>query len=492
MSKSKRKSDEQTPPQPRKPNPIRRLAKEVRLQQEEQEAQQRIMTLPVLNHHAAGIDVGDRTHWVCVEKTPDGSPPIREFPAHTPGLRGLVEWLRQCGVTTVALEASGVYGQVLFLHLIEAGFQAVLTAPQFARQIKGRPKTDRLDCQWIQRLHTLGFLPRVFQPDEKTQTLRDYVRQRANHVRLSGQHIQRMQKALLLMNLKLTSVLGDVTGVTGLRIIEAILRGVRDPKALAKLRDRRCQKSADEIALALDGRYRDEHVLELKLCYQMWQSYQKVIAALDGAIEQHLRTMALSDLPPLPPKPRVRGKKPHDPKFDVRKALYLLVGIDLTVIEGIDEINALTLVSELGTDFSKWPSGKHFASWLGLCPHFQKTGGKVKRSPTRKGKNRAAIALRLAAQSLLRSKSGWGAYTRRQCYRLGKPKGFTAVAHKLSRIVYHLMRYGVEYLKQTEAEFEAQHRERQEKNLHRKARQFGYRLEKITRPPESQPEGEAK
>jgi len=197
-------------------------------------------------------------------------------------------------------------------------------------------------------------LPSIFQPDEATQTLRDLVRQRANHVRLSGQHIQRMQKALELMNLKLTKVIGDVTGVTGLKIIRAIVAGARDPGRLAKLRDRRCKHTEEEIATALDGRYRVEHVTELKLCLTMWEQYQLVIAELDDAIAKQLHAMRQqTTLPPLPPKPRVRGRKPHDPRFDVRQALYLLVGIDLTTIEGIDEIHALTLISELGTDFTK-------------------------------------------------------------------------------------------------------------------------------------------
>jgi transposase len=451
--------------------------------QEQCHAQHQMMELPIINQHAAGIDVGDRTHWVCVGRTPDGSEPVREFPAHTPGLRELTAWLRQCHVASVALEASGVYGHVLFLHLLEAGFQVVMTAPQFARQIKGRPKTDKRDCQWIQRLHALGLLPSIFQPDEATHTLRDYVRQRANHVRLSGQHIQRMQKALTLMNLKLTQVLGDITGVTGQKIIRAIIRGVRDPLALASLRDRRCQHSVEEIAVALDGRYRPEHVLELQLCYAMWQQYQEVIAQLDQAIDQHLHTMKGREFPPLPKKARARGKKPHDPNFDVRTALYYLIGVDLTAIEGIDELHALTLVSELGTDFSKWPTVKHFASWLGLCPNWKKTGGKVKSSQTRPGKNRAAHALRLAAWGLMRSKSYLGAYLRRQRSRLGAPKAITATAHKLARIIYNLMRYGLVYMKKSEEEYAEQQRAKQEKNLHRRAKELGYGLTKLP-PPE--------
>jgi transposase len=452
---------------PRAPDPVRPQAA----------AAADLASLPVHHPHAAGIDVGDASHWVCVEATPDGSDPVREFPAHTAGLRALVGWLRQCGVTTVALEASGVYGHVLFLTLVEAGFPVVMTAPAFTRQIKGRPKTDRRDCQWVQRLHKHGLLPSVFQPDEATQALRSYVRQRANLVRLSAQHVQRMQKALELMNLKLTTVLGDVTGVTGLKIIRAILAGVRDPRALAKLRDRRCRHAEPQIAQALDGRYRPEHLCELKSCLTMWEKYQDVIGELDTAIADQLRVMRrASALPPLPPKPRVRGRKPHDPKFDVRQALYYVTGVDLTAIEGIDEVHALTPVSELGTDFTKWPTAKHFASWLGLCPNWQKTGGKVKSSRTRKGKNRAAGALRLAAWGLVRSHSYLGAYLRRQRARLGAPKAVTATAHKLARIVYSLVRYGLAYVKREEAAYAAQVRERLEKHLRRRARELGFEV----------------
>jgi transposase len=470
-------------PRPDSASDLRRAARISEQARRQAEECARIAAMPIKHEHAAGIDVGDASHWVCVESTPDGSDTVREFPAHTPGLRQLVDWLRQCGVTTVALEASGVYGHVLFLTLLEAGLRVVMTAPSFTRQIQGRPKTDRRDCQWIQRLHKHGLLPSIFQPDETTHTLRDYVRQRANHVRLGSQHIQRMQKALELMNLKLTKVLGDVTGVTGLKIIRAIVGGVRDPHKLAKLRDRRCKHTAEQIAQALDGRYRPEHVLELKLSLTMWEQYQRVIAELDQAIDEQLRQMrSQSNLPPLPAKPRVRGRKPHDPSFDVRTALYYLCGVDLTAIEGIDEMHALTLVSELGTDFSKWPTVKHFTSWLGLCPNWKKTGGKVKSSRTRTGKNRAAGALRLAAWSLMRSNSYLGAYLRRQRSRLGAPKAITATAHKLARIIYNLMRYGVAYMKQTEEAYAEQVRQRLERQLRRRARELGFELQPIAPP----------
>jgi transposase len=457
------------------------------IDKQQAEAEPKMAQMPIIHEHAAGVDVGDRSHWVAVDKTPDGSTDskdtVREFPSHTPGLRRLVDWLRQCGVTTVALEATGAYGNALYMKLVEEGFDAIITPPQFARQIRGRPKTDRLDCQWIQRLHKLGMLPSVFQPSEESQTLRHYVRVRANLVRVSSHHIQRMQKSLQLMNLKLTNVLGDITGVTGQRIIRAIARGVRDPKKLSELRDRRCQHSEEEIAIALDGCYRPEHVLELQVSLALWDEYQSQIALVDRAIEEHLRKMTPKmneALPPLPAKKTKSSKsKPHAAKFDVRKALYYMVGIDLTEIEGIDGMNALVLVSELGTDFSKWPTVKHFASWLGLCPNWQKTGGKVKSSKTRRGKNRAAQALRMGAFSLMRSDSYLGAYLRGQRSRLGAPKAITATAHKMARILYNMMRYGIAYAKKTESDYQEQQRNRLERNLHRRAKELGYRMEKI-------------
>jgi len=461
---------------------------ESRLRQQAEEAA-KLASMPVRNPHAAGIDVGDRTHWVCVERTPDGSATTREFPAHTPGLRDLMAWLASCGVTTVALEASGAYGHVLFLALLEAGWNVLITSPKFTRQIQGRPKTDRLDCQWIQRLHKHGLLPSIFQPDEATQTLRDFVRQRASLVRLSGHHIQRIQKALELMNLKLTNVVEDITGVTGLKIIRAILKGERDSQALANLRDRRCKHSVAEIAIALEGRYRAEHLMELRCCFHLWEQYLAMIVEVDRAIAAQLGSLKkTTELPPLAKRKHVRGRRPHDPAFDVRTALYLMLGLDLTEFEGLDELNALTLISELGTDFTKWPTVKHFTSWLGLCPNFKKTGGKVQSSRTRRGKGRAAYTFRLAAWSLMRSKSYLGAHLRRQRSRLGAPKAITATAHKLARIFYTVMRYGVAYQKRSEEEFAVDHRKRMEKTLHRRAKELGYELTKIETPTGAEPQ----
>ena len=329
-----------------------------------------LAALPVHHPHAAGIDVGDTSHWVCVATTPDGSDTVREFPAHTPGLRQLVAWLRHCGVTTVALEATGVYGHVLYLTLLEAGLHVVTTSPKFAKQIQGRPKTDKRDCQWIQRLHSHGLLPPIFQPDEATHTLRDYVRQRANLVRLSGQHIQRMQKALELMNLKLTGVLGDVTGVTGLKIIRAIVAGERDPDVLASMRDVRCRESVETIRAALVGNYQPEHVFALAQALALYDSYQVQIGECDRQIEQTLELLIVDKAEPQEPlgAPRTRTKQTNSLNFDVRPLLHQLTGIDLTQIHGIGPSVALELVAECGTDLSRWPTEKHFTSWLTLSP----------------------------------------------------------------------------------------------------------------------------
>ena len=323
-------------------------------------------------------------------------------------------------------------------------------------------------------------LPSIFQPDEQTHTLRDYMRQRGNLVREGSEQIQRMQKALQNMNLKLTNVLGDITGVTGLKIIEAILKGERDPKKLAQHRDRRCQRTKEEIARALEGRYRPEHVLELQVSYTLWNEYQKMVAQVDEAIETHLKKMQPANADALDALPETKKAKSRGaPKFDVRKALYLVLGIDLTRIEGINEMTALTLVSELGMDYSQWPTVKQFTSWLGLCPNWQKTGGKVKSSRTRKGKNRAATALWMAAFSLLGSKGYLGSQLRSKRSRLGAPKAVTAMAHKLARILYNIMRYGIAYVERTEQEHQEEQRAKREKNLQRNAKELGYKLVKI-------------
>jgi transposase len=442
--------------------------------QHEAEAR-RLRGLPVTQAHAAGIDIGSRSHWVCVGYADEGpSDFIREFPAHTDGLHQILAFLRQHEVTTVALESTGIYWVPLYELLDANGLEVLLVDPSCTKQVKGRPKTDRLDCQWIYRLHSVGLLAAAFRPDETTCQLRSYLRQRANVIRYAGQHIQHLQKALEQMNLKLTGIISDITGVTGRAIIQAILKGTRDPHKLARLRHQRCQATEAEMAQALTGSYREEHLFALRQAYEAWQFYQRQLDKTDAQIQQQLGRMKRERaLPPLKPRPRTGGRKPNHPRFDVRTALYYVVGIDLTEIEGIEEMTALTLISELGSDVSKFATVKHFCSWLGLCPQLRKTGGRVRSSRTRPGVNRAAAALRLAANGLHASKGALGAFLRRKKSHLGAPQAVTATAHKLARIVYLALKHGLAYVRQTQEEYEAKVRDRQIKAVKRKARQLG-------------------
>jgi transposase len=435
----------------------------------------KVVALPVCNPHAAGIDLGSSNHWVCVGYTQEPSSDlIREFATHTDALRDIVAYLRQHQVTTVALEASGVYWIAPLELLVAEGFEVLLVPPQYTRQVRGRPKTDRHDCQWIYRLHSVGLLPGAFRPDEATCILRSLLRQRGNIIRAGAKHIQHMQKELEQMNLKLTTVLDDITGLTGQQIIRAILKGTRDPLKLASLRDPHCKANVQQIAQALDGSYRDDHLFVLRQSYEAWQFGQKQLDKLDEQIAQQLARMKRSgDLPPLPPKKRTCGRKPNDPRFDVREALYRVLGVDLTELEGFRASTALTLISEIGRDLSAFATVKHFCAWLGLCPQLKKTGGKVKSSATRRGQGRAAATLRLAASSLHNSQSGLGGYLRRMKGRLGAPAAVTATAHKLARLVYYSLRHGLAYVRQTQEAYDRQQRDRQVAQLKRKARQLG-------------------
>jgi transposase len=440
----------------------------------QQRAAARVEALPVQHPHAAGIDIGSRSHWVCVGFTTDSdSGSTREFPAHTAGLKAIAAFLREHQVDTVALESTGIYWVPLYELLQAEGFEVLLVDPSYTHQLRGRPKTDRRDCQWIYRLHSVGLLAAAFRPDERTCRLRAYLRQRANLVRQASRHVQHMQKALEQMNLKLTEVLSDVTGLTGRAIIRAILRGTRSPEKLARHRDRGCKASAAEIAQALTGSYREEHLFELKLAYEAWQFTLRQVKEVDGQIALQLGRMKCDRaLPPLKPKPRPK-RRANSPGFDVRAALYYVVGLDLTEIEGISELTALTVIGEIGPGVSRFATVKKFCSWLGLCPNWRKTGGRVKSSRTRRGVNRAAQALRVAAQGLHHSKGALGGFLRRMKGRLGAQAALTATAHKLARIVYLALKHGMTYVRQGQEEYEARMREKQVKALRRKARQLG-------------------
>jgi transposase len=469
----------QPKPKPKSPRQKKKARAAAKAEATRQAEINEIIALPINHRHACGIDIGQASHWVCVGFTTDAAGDtdhVREFPAHTQGLRDIVAFLRLHQVTTVAMESTCFYWIPLYELLVHEGFEVLLVHPSYTKQIKGRPKTDKRDAQWIFRLHSVGLLQGAFRPDEKTCVLRGYLRQRATLVRYAVRHIQHMQMALELMNLKLRCVLDDITGTTGQKIIQAILKGTRDPHKLAALRHPTCKHSAAEMAQALDGSYREEHLFALRLAYEAWQFYQKQIDKVDAQIQAQLNVMK-SDraLPPLAKKPTGK-RKPNDPRFDVRTALYYVVGLDLTELEGISELSALTIISEIGCDLKKFASVKNFTSWLGLCPNHKKTGGKVKSSRTRPGVNRAAQALRMGASSLHRSQSALGAYLRRMKSRLGAPEAVTAVAHKLARLVYYALKNGLQYVRKTQQEYEEQIKQQQIKSLKKKARRLGFEL----------------
>jgi transposase len=443
--------------------------------------------MKTLHPYAAGIDIGASELWVCLPPGdqppappghPDQLPPsVRRFGTFTADLQALVQVLRQAGVDTVAMESTGVYWIPLYDLLQSEGFRVLLVDPRQVQRAPGRPKTDVLDCMWIQRLHSLGLLSAAFRPEESIRVLRSYQRHRDSLIADASRFLLRMQKALEQMNVKLTEVISDITGVTGMAIIRAIAGGERNPQTLARLRQCGCKNDEATIALALQGTWRPEHLFELKQCLEFYDYYQGRIADCDAAIEEHLKTMALPEKPPpLEAKPRQRKRVGNELRFEARERLYEMAGVDLTAIEGIEANTALVILSEIGTDMGRWPNEKAFGAWLGLAPNPNKSGGKVKSAATRPGRNRAAKALRLAARTLHRSKSALGAFFRRIAGRRGVPKAITATAYKLARIVYAMLKHGMPYAQKGMEEYEAEYRERQVRLLKKKANELGFEL----------------
>jgi transposase len=432
-----------------------------------------------VNLNAAGVDVGAASHYVAV---PEGRDPegcdVRAFGAFTTDLYALADWLSRCGIETVAMESTGVYWIPLFELLSQRGLEVKLVDPRQFKSVPGR-KTDVVDCQWIQQLHTFGLLSAAFRPDDDICVLRSYLRQRAMLVTYASYHIQHMQKALEQMNLKLAHVVSDVTGVTGMAIIRAIRDGQRDPHELAKLRDRRCKTDEATIARALEGTWRPEHLFELRQAVQLVEFYQTQITACDQQIETQLtRFEDKSAGQPLTNTSRPRKARRTAPGFDARQHLYRVTGVDLTRIDGIDAPTALKVVAEIGLDMTRWPTEKNFASWLCLSPGSKITGGKTINARTKPSANRVAAALRLAASSLYHSKSALGAYHRPMKARLGAPKAITATAHKLARLIYCMLRFGTEYVDRGQDYYERRYHSRVLATLARRAQELGYTLVK--------------
>lgn len=433
--------------------------------------------LEQFNINAAGIDIGAQKHYVAVPKgrDPQGHD-VRHFETFTTDLYVLADWLKQCGIDTVAMEATGIYWIPLFDILEQKGFDVRLVNPRSIKHAPGR-KSDVVDCQWIQQLHTYGLLTSAFRPDNKIGVLRAYHRQRTMLVTHAATHIQHMQKAMEQMNIKLNNVISDITGATGMRIIRGILSGERNPKKLAKHRDPRCKKSDKQIAKSLHGNWRDEHVFALHQAVALYDFYQTQIEACDQQIQAQLNRFEDQsndgDLPPASGKPNGSSKRLT---FDVRGDLYRMAGVDLTQIVGLNTPTVLNIISEIGLDMGRWPTSKHFASWLGLSPGSKISGGKNFSSKTKPSANRAAHAFRMAAYSLHRSQTAIGAFLRRKKAQLGAPKAITATAHKIARIFYEMLKTRTEYKDLGVDYYQIRYKERMLRNLKRKAKTYGFDL----------------
>jgi transposase len=428
----------------------------------------------MINKDAAGIDIGSGEHWVAVPEDRDKEP-VRCFGCFTADLQAMARWLKECGVTTVAMESTGVYWIPCYQILEEHGFEVKLVNARHVKNVPGR-KSDVSDCQWLQRLHTYGLLSGSFRPNDQICVLRSYWRHRANLVRYASDHIQHMQKALTQMNLHLHKVLSNVTGVTGMNIIRAIISGERNPEKLALMRERGVKNTPEAIAKALEGDYRQEHLFALKQAVELYDFYHRQIEACDREIERYLHTFEAKVDPVQNPLPKQKRKKEmrYQSFVDLRTELYRVSGIDFTQIPGLDVVTVQTILSEIGLDPGKFPTEKRFASWLGLCPNNRITGGQVKSTKTRKTANRAANAFRMAAQSLANSNTGLGGFYRRIRARLGAPKAITATAHKLARIFYRMWTTGQSYTDLGSDYYENRYKERVLRNITRRARELGY------------------
>lgn len=427
---------------------------------------------------AAGIDIGSEQHWVAVPEGRD-EPSVRSFSSFTSGLCELADWLKRCEIETVAMESTGVYWIPLYELLQERGIEVLLVNARHVKNVPGR-KDDSLDCQWLQQLHTFGLLRGSFRPDAEVAALRSYVRHRDTLITEAGSWVQRMQKALVQMNVQLHTVLSDITGVTGVAILREIVAGERDPARLARHRDYRCRASEEQIVGALTGHYRDEHVFALRQALECYDFYQRQLQECDRLIEQRLSELARTQdaaAAELPPPRRKHTQRANEPQFPLRASLFALTaGVDVTQLPGISPYNGLKLLSEVGTDMTRFKTEKHFVSWLTLCPNVNASGGRVLSSHTRPSANRAAHNFRLAALSLVRSDTALGSFYRRLAARVGKPKALTATARKLAILFYRLLRGQLDPKALDANHYDQQQRQRTIRSLRRRAKSLGLQL----------------
>ena len=433
--------------------------------------------LPLVNPHAAGLDIGSEEIWACVPAD-RAAEPVRKFGTYTPDLYALADWLTACGIETVAMESTGVYWIPVYEILEARGFKVYLVNARHLKHVPGR-KSDVQDCQWIQRLHSFGLLTNSFRPEAEMCALRAYLRHRADLIQHRAAHIQHMQKALHQMNVQLSQVLSDITGVTGMAIMRAIVAGERDPVALAQLRDRRCAKPEAELAKALTGNYRAEHVFALKQALALYEAYTTQLCECDQEIERQfsaLKPRHTDDLPPLDSTDKHNTHSKNAPAYDARALLYQFLGVDLVAVTGLNASTVQDIITEIGVDMTCWPSVKHFCSWLRLAPHNDISGGKVLRSRTLKTRNRAAQAFRLAAQSVSRTQSAFGAYFRRMRAKHGPQKAIVATAHKIARTVYAMLKHRKPFHDLGADEYDQREREREITRLQKHAAKLGLTL----------------
>lgn len=430
-----------------------------------------------LQPHAAGIDCGAAEHYVAVPPDRDATP-VRAFTTFTGDLQRLAEWLTACRITHVAMEATGVYWIPIYELLEARGFLVSLVNARHVKHVPGR-KSDVSDCEWLRDLHILGLLRGSFRPAAAIVALRAYLRHRATLIESAAALVQRMQKALVQMNVQLPLVVSDITGVTGLRILRHIVAGRRDPVQLAQHRDYRCRASKADIIAALTGRYQPEHVFVLQQNLELFDRYQQQLAACDAAIETQLTTLsAAAPAPPTALPPARRRHQPHknDPRFDIRTPLHQLTHVDLSQIDGIGPGTALRLIAEIGTDMSRWPTEKHFTSWLTLAPQNKISGGRLLSSRTQPSANRAAAVLRLGVMNIGRTSSALGAFYRRLAFRVGKAKAITATARKLAILVYRTLKDHLVYVDPGADAYNAHDRTRVVRRLRQRAEHLGFAL----------------
>ena len=439
------------------------------------------LSLEVVHPDAAGIDIGNESHYVAVPPSRDNQP-VRRFGCTTGELKAMAAWLKQCAIQTVAMQSTGVYWVAVYDILEQAGLEVYLVNARDTKNLPGR-KSDVQESQWLMKLHTYGLLRNSFRPSQEIRVMRTYWRQRNDLVQSAGRHILRTQKVLTQMNLQLANVLTDISGATGQAIIKAILAGEHDPHNLAEFRDPRVKASKEEIAQSLEGNWQEDLLFVLKQEHEGYEFCQKQMAECDRQLQQYLQQREdRSHGAPLPEEKRQgrrKKKRANKPQFDLREGLFRMTGTDLTRIDGIDVMTATTVISEAGSDMSKWKTENHFVSWLRLCPDNRISGNKVigkGRLPTN---NPISIALKMAATTLKESKTYLGAQFRRLRTRLGAPIAIKAMAAKLARLVYRMLRYGMKYVDQGAASYELRHRELQIKRLKAKAEKLGYRVTPI-------------